>query len=73
MFSEKRSEHSDEVHRGDIRGAVRFITEREKGSMLMPDEIDEKTGDSVEDVLRSKHPESSDPKSNGSPLSYQFT
>ena len=42
--------------RGDVRGAVKFLTETEKGGILMPDDTDEKTGLSVEEVLRSKHP-----------------
>ncbi len=33
--------------RGDVRGAVRCLTERDKGGVLMPDDIDEKSGDSV--------------------------
>ena len=48
--------------RGDVRGAVRFITDREKGGILQPNDIDEKTGDSVETVLRSKHPDARIPK-----------
>ena len=31
--------------------------ETKKGGVLMPDDIDEKTSDSVEDVLKSKHPD----------------
>ena len=43
--------------RGDVRGAVRYLTARDKGSVLMPDKIDEKSGDTVAEVLASKHPE----------------
>lgn len=43
--------------RGDVRGAVKYLMATEEGGVLMPDAIDEKTGDSVEQVLRSKHPD----------------
>jgi hypothetical protein len=43
--------------RGDVRGAVRHPTERDKGGVLMPDNIDEKSGDSVADVTEAKHPD----------------
>jgi hypothetical protein len=48
--------------RGDVRGAVRYLTGREKGGILQPTNIDEKTGDSVKTVLRSKHPNARIPK-----------
>ena len=41
---------------GKIRGAVRFATDRSPGGPLDPDGADSKTGQSVIDVLRSKHP-----------------
>jgi hypothetical protein len=41
---------------GNVRGAVRYLTDREQGGILLPDDIDEKTGDSVKEVLESKHP-----------------
>jgi hypothetical protein len=47
--------------RGDTRGAVRYITEREKGGVLQPGDIDEKSGLSVAKVLASKHPEARTP------------
>jgi hypothetical protein len=40
-----------------VQGAVRFLTQREKGGMIMPGNKDEKTGDTVASVLQSKHPE----------------
>jgi hypothetical protein len=48
--------------RGDVRGAVRHLTERDKGGVLMPDDIDEKSGDSVADVLEAKHPDARTPE-----------
>lgn len=42
---------------GDLRGAIKFLSETEEGGVLMPDEIDSKSGDTVEEVLQSKHPE----------------
>jgi hypothetical protein len=49
------------VLRGNIRGAVRYLTEREKGGILYPDDIDEKTGKTVQSVLESKHPDARTP------------
>jgi hypothetical protein len=49
------------VLRGNLRGAVRYLTEREKGGILYPDDIDEKTGLTVETVLESKHPDAREP------------
>jgi hypothetical protein len=46
---------------GDVRGTVRYLTDREKG-ILQPTDMDEKTGDSVETILRSKHPDARIPK-----------
>ena len=47
--------------RGDVRGAVRYLTDRGKGGILMPADTDEKSGDSVETVLKSKHPDARTP------------
>ena len=44
------------VLRGNLRGAVRYITEREQGGVLFPTDIDEKTGKPVLDSLKEKHP-----------------
>ena len=52
---------NDLVLAGKLRSAVRYITEREAGGVLMPDEVDGKSGDPVADVLRSKHPEARTP------------
>ena len=48
--------------RGDLRGAVKYMTETEKGGVLMPDDIDEKTGNSVAQTLESKHPDARIPE-----------
>lgn len=56
-FEQRAKIFHQKMLRGDVRGAVRYLTEREKGGIHMPDEIDEKTGDPVEEVLRSKHPD----------------
>jgi hypothetical protein len=44
------------VLRGNLWGTVRYLTEREKGGILYPDDIDEKSGNTVQSVLESKHP-----------------
>ena len=44
----------------ELRQAVRYITEREKGGLLFPDEKDEKTGLPVSKVLEEKHPANRD-------------
>jgi hypothetical protein len=48
--------------KGDVRGAVKYLTETEKGGVMMPDEIDEKSGLTVKDVLQSKHPAATTPQ-----------
>ena len=45
------------VLKGKIRSAVRFATMRGKGGVLAPDATDEKTGLTVLEVLKGKHPE----------------
>jgi hypothetical protein len=45
------------VLQGKLRAAVRWLTEREKGGVLLPDDLDSKTNEPVIDVLRSKHPD----------------
>ncbi len=49
------------VLQGKLRSAVRWLTDREKGGVLLPDDVDEKTGESVIDVLQSKHPDAQVP------------
>jgi hypothetical protein len=41
---------------GKLHAAVHWITEREMGGILLPDERDGKTGDTVQ-VIKSKRPE----------------
>jgi hypothetical protein len=53
--------------RGDVRGAVKFLTDTEKGGVLLPSAIDDKTGDTVEEVLLSKHPEARVPEASKLP------
>ena len=48
--------------RGKISAAVRYISEKEKGRVLLPSDIDEKSGDEASEVLRSKHSEGRDVK-----------
>ena len=47
---------------GDIRGAVKFLTQTEIGDVLQPTNTDEKSGLSVEAVLNSKHPDARIPE-----------
>jgi hypothetical protein len=53
--------------RGEVRSAVRYLTGRQKGDVMLPEDIDEKTGDTVIEVLRSKHLEARTPSPNSLP------
>ena len=44
------------VLKGKIRKAVRFVTLQRAGGVLLPDNIDTKSGRPVVDMLREKHP-----------------
>jgi hypothetical protein len=58
MSPEQRAKiFNQKMLQGDVKGAVKFLTETEKGGVLMPNDIDKKTGDTVEEVLKSKHPD----------------
>lgn len=46
--------------RGKIKEAMRFAREREKGGVLLPDDIEEKSGSFAKDALKSKHPHARD-------------
>jgi hypothetical protein len=48
--------------RGDIRGAVRYLTERDQGGILFPQDTDKKSGDTVLETLKSKHPDATTPE-----------
>ena len=49
------------VLRGKLRTVVIWITEREKGGVLLPKEHCTKTGERVLEVLRTKHPDACPP------------
>ena len=51
-----------------MRAAIRYASEREKGGILMPGDVDEKTGDLVSETLESKHPIGRDVKINILPI-----
>jgi hypothetical protein len=55
------------VLKGDLRGAVRYITDREMGGVLLPDNKCSNTGLSVSDLLDSKHPMARVPDANALP------
>jgi hypothetical protein len=55
------------VSKGDLRGAVRYITGREMVGVLLPDDKCSKTGLPVSDVLDSKHPMAQVPDANALP------
>jgi hypothetical protein len=40
----------------DVRGAVRYLTDRGKGGILLLDDVNEKSGDTIMEALESKHP-----------------
>ena len=44
------------VIEGKRREAVRWVTNRDGGGVLHPDDIDQKSGKTVAEVLESKHP-----------------
>ena len=62
VLQEETAEHRAKtfnglVLRGKLRTAVRWITKREKGGVLQPDDHCTKTGERVMEVLRTKHPD----------------
>ena len=59
------------VLRGKLRTTVRWITERKKGGVLLPEEQCTKTGERVLEVLHAKHPDARPPSAatEGSPFS----
>ena len=47
--------------RGHLQSAVNYITDREGGGILYPNDVDEKSGHTVSRVLQDKHPSISEP------------
>jgi hypothetical protein len=47
--------------RGELRSALRYISDTENGVLLYPDDLDPKTQTSVGEVLLDKHPPMRDP------------
>ena len=56
--TERTKIFSNLVFRGKMGAAIRYTCDWENGGVLMPDEIDETSGDRVRVVLQSKHTES---------------
>ena len=48
--------YSSKLLRGHLQSAVNYITDREGGGILYPDDLDEKSGHQVSRVLKDKHP-----------------
>jgi hypothetical protein len=46
---------------GELRSALRYISDTECGGLLYPDDLDQKTQTSVGEVLLDKHPPMRDP------------
>ncbi len=51
LNEQQRKTFHQKMLRGNVRGAVKYLTEREKGGVLLPDDTDEKTGRPVKEVL----------------------
>ena len=51
-----------------MRAAIRYASEREKGGILMPGDVDKKTGGLVSETLESKHPVGRDVKISSLPI-----
>ena len=45
------------ILKGELRRAVRYLTDRESGGVLFPDQVDSKSGKLIKDVLPDKHPQ----------------
>ena len=57
---EKVNAFSCLICRRKIREALRYICERESDEIMLPGDVDLKTGDLVNETLESKHPEGRD-------------
>jgi hypothetical protein len=53
--------YNSKLMRGHLQSAVNFITDRESGGILYPDDLDEKSGHQISRVLQEKHPKMRDP------------
>ena len=51
-----------------MRAVIRYASEREKGGILMPGDVDEKSGNLVNEILESKHPIGRDVKISSFPI-----
>ena len=58
LESERSKIFSNLVYRREIRLVIWFICTRDKGSILISNNIDKKTGGLVKEVLQPKHPDS---------------
>jgi hypothetical protein len=47
--------------KGDLRGAVKYLSQAEKGGVLLPYDLDVKSGLTIKAVLQSKHPYTTTP------------
>ena len=66
VLREETAEHRDKTYhslvlRGKLWTAVRWITERENGGVVLPEDNCMKTGERVMEVLRTKHPNARPP------------
>ena len=56
IIKEREKMFSSLICRDKIRAAIRYTSEREKDGILIPGDVDVKTGDLVSEILESKHP-----------------
>jgi hypothetical protein len=52
---------NSKIMRGELRSALRYISDTECGGLLYPDDTDDKSQKSVGEVLQDKHPRMRDP------------
>ena len=55
-FESKAHAYQSQVDKGQLSKAVRNLTNRHKGGLLRPGDLDAKSGESVITVLKQKHP-----------------
>ena len=56
IIKEREKIFSSLICRDKIRAAIRYTSEREKDGILIPVDVDVKTGDLVSEILELKHP-----------------